>query len=270
MRKIYYFVCVLLANVAWCQGVEHSAKSFWQGEYFEQPNLDMARFEKQNTIRAFVYGAWQVFSPQPLPESFISWSAAKRKAMLDDIKSGNMPQLAGPHNAMVASHGILRNDTKFLINNAVKGMGFLPKREHLQNIITMLKQTKEDSLSVKLQTLKTLYDNADSIFDKTVQISLELYATPDFETGTFLNQMENPAVSIVFLDMKSYEIKALAQMLHPKNPKLTEYEKQIVEYANLIHSYFHGHFDRDFIAVVYHVIEVFDNSPGKGGKGKKI
>ena len=115
-----------------------------------------------------------------------------------------------------------------------------------------------------------MYNEGDKLFDRTKQISLELYATPEFETGTFLNQMANPAVAIVFLDMKSFELKAIAQMLHPDDPKLSDYEKQVVEYANLIHSYFHGEFDRMFIAVVYHVIEIYDNSPGKGGKGARI
>jgi hypothetical protein len=36
-----------------------------------------------------------------------------------------------------------------------------------------------------------------------------------------------------------------------------------VEYTNLIHSYFHGEFSKDFIGLVCYVIEVFDNSPGK-------
>ena len=52
---------------------------------------------------------------------------------------------------------------------------------------------------------------------------------------------------------------------------LTDYEKDVVEYINLIHSYFHGEFSKDFIAVIYNVIEVYNSSPGrKEGMGKKM
>ena len=57
----------------------------------------------------------------------------------------------------------------------------------------------------------------------------------------------------------------MAQLLHPTDPELTDYERDVVEYVNLIHSYFHGEFSTMFIAVIYHVIEVYDNSPQSRG-----
>jgi len=86
-----------------------------------------------------------------------------------------------------------------------------------------------------------------------------------FETGTFLNQMKNPGCSLVYMDIPSYELKCVAQLLHPTDPELTDYERDVVEYVNLIHSYFHGEFSTMFIAVIYHVIEVYDNSPQSRG-----
>jgi hypothetical protein len=59
-------------------------------------------------------------------------------------------------------------------------------------------------------------------------------------------------------------------LLHPEDSELTEYEKAMVEYVNLIHSYFHGKFDKEFIATVYHIIEVYNNSPGKNGRGVRM
>ena len=58
---------------------------------------------------------------------------------------------------------------------------------------------------------------------------------------------------------------------NPDNPNLTDYEKDVVQYINQIHSYFHGKFPQDYIAVIYFVVEVFDNSPGrKNAMGQKI
>ncbi len=251
------------------QNIEHSTKNFWENGTFHQETVDLSKSDA-GIIHARVDGDWQDFEIIELPDDFMNWNIVLRKTTIENIKQGKMPGLAGPHNAMVASHGIKRNDSNVMINNAVKGMGFIPKKERLTKVIDNLKSTIEKSTEEKLDILIGMYNEGDKLFDRTKQISLELYATPEFETGTFLNQMANPAVAIVFLDMKSFELKAIAQMLHPDDPKLSDYEKQVVEYANLIHSYFHGEFDRMFIAVVYHVIEIYDNSPGKGGKGARI
>jgi hypothetical protein len=76
--------------------------------------------------------------------------------------------------------------------------------------------------------------------------------------------MVDPGVAMVYLDLpKSYELRCVAQMLHPDDPGLTEYEKNVVEYINLVHDYFHGRMPRKSIGVIYYVVQVFDNSPGR-------
>lgn len=249
---------------------EHSDSSFWKDGIFHQTSIDLSQYE-DGLIRARIEGEWGEFRVIPFPESFLEWNIGRRLEMLDKIKNHQPPDLAGPHNGIVASHGLTRKDSEFSLNNAVKGMGFLPKPEKLSEIIDLLHNTIEEDFPEKLAILESLYTNYQDIFDLNKQVSLELYSTPEFETHTFLNQMVDPGVSIVFLDVPSYEVRALSQLLHPEDPRLTDYEKQIVEYINLVHSYFHGEFPRLYIAVVYHVIEVFDNSPGRrDALGQKI
>ena len=186
-------------------------------------------------------------------------------------KSSKTPGLAGPHNGIVASFGFERKDSKFKLNNAVKGMGFLPKREKIEEKIQLLKDTDNALFPEKLKNLIYFYDNIDSLFDLNKQGSLELYSTPEFETQTFLNQMTNPISTIVFLDIPSYKLKTIVRLLHPDDPNLTEYEKNVVRYINDIHSYFHGKFPRDYIAVIYYVVEIYDNSPGRmDAMGRRI
>ncbi|MGQ9707487.1 MAG: hypothetical protein ACUVUR_01245 [bacterium] len=249
-------------------------KGIWQG-WFHQDNIDIARLD-QGIIQAKVDGKWQEFSVVQLPSDFLKWNFDRRLAQLAQIKEllkGQplaRPEIAGPHNGIVASHGLKRQDACFTINNAVKGMGWLPKREKLSELIELLKRTWQESTASKLGVLESLYQNGVEIFDLTKQTSLELYSQPDFETHTFLNQMTDPGVAIVFLDLpKSYELRCIAQMLHPDDPGLTEYEKQAVEYINLVHDYFHGESPRRSIAVIYHIIQVFDNSPGSW-RGQRI
>jgi hypothetical protein len=250
-------------------GLEHGQGNLWKDSTFHQTSIDLKSYD-QGVIRAFVDGKWQEFQVRELPKAFLDWNFAGRHSYLEHLRRDEMPPLAGPHNGMVASHGMLRKDSKMTINNAVKGMGFIPKKEKLPEMMTLLRQTGNDSMSRKLDILDSLYTNHRDNYDKTKLISLELYARPSFETHTFLNEMTDPGVSIVFLDMQSYEVRALAQLLHPLDPQLSDYEKQVVEWCNLVHDYFHGDMGHKSIAVIYHVTEVFDNSPGRGPKGKRI
>ena len=240
----------------------------WAG-WFHQDVVDAAKLA-DGVIRAKVDGQWQDLKVATLPEDFLKWNYERRLEQLAEYRSlltsneMKMPTISGPHNGIVASHGMKRKDSDFDINNAVKGMGWLPKPEKLAELTELLKKTWNDSLPLKLTTLEGLYQKGAEYFDLSKQSSLELYSQPNFETHSFLNQMVDPGVAVVFLDLpKSYELRCVAQMLHPDDPGLSDYEKQVVEYINLVHDYFHGQAPRKSIGVIYHVVQVFDNSPGR-------
>lgn len=241
--------------------LEHADVNYWKDSTFHQTTIDLKDYAK-GIIHAQVEGKWQDFQVRDLPKEFLDWDFAARHMYIEHLRKDEMPPLAGPHNGMVASHGMRRHDSQMSINNAVKGMGFLPTKEKLPELLALIKATWNDSLERKLDILDSLYQHPE-YFDKNKLISLELYSNPGFETHTFLNEMTDPGVSIVFLDMKSFEVRALAQLLHPKDPQLSDYDKQVVEWCNKIHDYFHGAMPWRSIAVVYHVTEVFDNSPGR-------
>ncbi len=246
----------------------------WTG-WFHQDVVDAAQLDK-GIIRARVEGKWQEFKTVELPEGFIKWNFGRRLEQLADMKQMmitkqmKMPEVAGPHSGMVASHGTKRKDSYFAINNAVKGIGWLPKPNKIPEVIELMKQTWDYQPIRKLAVLESLYRRGTELVDLTKQTSLELYSRPNFETHTFLNQMADPGVSVVFLDLpKSYELRCIAQMLHPDDPELTDYEQQVVDYINLSHDYFHGHAPQKSIAVIYHVVQVFDNSPPMG-RGRRV
>lgn len=245
----------------------------WSG-WFHQDVVDASKL-KDGIIRGKIDGQWLDLKVVSLPEDFCKWNFGKRQEQLVMLKKmmaapeGSMgammqPEISGPHNAMVASHGMKRKDSEFDINNAVKGTGWLPRPEKLPEMLALLKSTWNDSMDKKLDLLDSLYTKATDVFDRTKQASLELYSQPNFETHTFLNQMTDPGVSVVYLDLpKSYELRCVAQMLDPNDPGLSDYERQAVEYINLVHDYFHGESPRKSIGVIYHVVQVFDNSPGR-------
>ncbi|MEO0083357.1 MAG: hypothetical protein ABIK33_03090 [candidate division WOR-3 bacterium] len=267
--KAYFLVFATIFMFLACKSTSTTRHKFWHKDgYFIQTNIDLKNYDK-GIIRAQVEGKWQNFKIQQLPSEFIKWSIDRRMQTLMRIRENKMPSLAGAHNGMVASHGLKRADAQFSINCAVKGMGFIPKPEKIEEVLNLLKSTFDSSDTKKLAILEDLYNHAEDIFDLTKQVSLELYSTPTFETHTFLNQMTDPGVAIVFLDFPSFELRAIAQMLHPLNPNLTNYERNVVDYVNTIHDYFHAKSPRASIAVIYHIIEVFDNTPGKA-RGQRI
>ena len=251
---------------------EPAPRWYDDGAYFRQ-NLVKTPEAGADSVQAKINGQWQSFALQTLPEGFMKWDIARRLETIDGFRSmpPRPPQWAGPHNGIVATWGYQREDTHFCLNNAVKGMGFLPREETIGGMMEKLRETYDAPFAEKLDVLQWMYDNADSLFYLDRQISLELYSTPAFETQSFLNQMTYPVSTVVFLDRISYKLKTISQLLHPADPDLTDYERQMVDYVNLVHSYFHGEFDQEFAAAVYYVVEVFNNTPGTpDGKGNRV
>jgi hypothetical protein len=199
----------------------------------------------------------------------MDWNLTARLDVLDNIASmfsgqgGSPPSLAGPHNAAMATWGGRRADSVLTINNAFKGMGLCPRRDIIKGKMTEMEELMQGGMGPRLQFLRDLYSSGDN-FDLTKMISLELYSTPEFETHTFINLMERPTTSLVFLDSKSYEVRGIGQLVPPDDPSAGEYATDIVRYTNMAHSFFHGDFPRLYPGILVHVTAVFDNSPGTG------
>ncbi|MRR10712.1 hypothetical protein EG831_11715 [bacterium] len=238
--------------------------AFWQqGGHCRQDNIDLKKIG-QGLVRAKVEGKWREFPVQRLSDKFMQWNFRERLKTIEVLKQGGMPSFAGPHSGMVASHGFRRDDGRFAINNAVKGMGFLPVKQHLPELLAEIRAAADSSEEYKFAWLTRLYTERRDWLDDTKLASLELYATPQFATHTFLNQMTDPGVSIVFLDMLSFEVRAVTQLIDPRDPGLSGDDRQVADYVNGIHDFFHGAAPRPSIVAVYHVVELYDNSPGRG------
>lgn len=246
---------------------EHGDEHYWKEGVFTQDNVDMSKMD-QGIIRARINGHWERYPVVELNDAFMEWNLASRLEYLQILAEGRMPSLAGPHAAAVATYGGGRRDSQFTLNNAIKGMGFAPKREKIQGLTEKYQSTMDADMKEKLEILQDNYHHPE-LWDRTMQVSLELYARPDFETHTFLNLMSNPVATIVFTDMPSYELRAIARIIHPQDPDVLPEEKALLEYSNLVHGYFHGGADRRYSLLAFHIIEQFDNSP-RSGMGVRV
>lgn len=279
MEKVILLVVLLLltySGVFAAKSIDPAA--FWKGNYCRQQSVKVPAPDA-TSIEAKVDGKWNRYALANFPAAFWEWNRSRRLEYLDIFKemlekgreATRSPELSGPHNGMVATYGAARKDSHFKLNNAVKGMGFLPKAEKLPEMIKLLESTMEEPLDKKLVILDSLYQHAEENFAPDRLVSLELYSEPGYTTQTFLNQMVDPQCVTVFLDIPTYKIKQIARLIHPQDPSLSDYEKQACHYVNLMHSYFHGAFPRDYIGVIYYNIEIYDSSPGnKDARGTKI
>jgi len=278
-KLVILFVLILLGSsgMLLAKGSLDPA-SFWKDGYCVQKTV-VPPLPTANLINAKVDGKWQSYTLVQFPPAFWQWNKDRRKEYLDIFRemldkgeeATRSPELSGPHNGIVATYGAARQDSRFKLNNAVKGMGFLPKTEKIAEITKLLESTLDAPLSEKLDILDSLYANAEAIFAGDRLVSLELYSEPGYTTQTFLNQMVNPVSVTVFLDIPTYKIKQIARLIHPNDPNLSAYEKQACHYVNLMHSYFHGSFPREYMAVIYYNTEVYDSSPGrKDARGTKL
>jgi len=255
-----------IPRLLWGGKWEHAQKTFWKDKRFHQNSVDMSGYSR-GMIRARIDGQWREYRMREASKEFAQWNTEKRleflrhiKAFMDKKKS-DMPGLGGPHSGAVATYGLGRLDSQFTINNAIKGIGLAPTDKNLDQAIGRLRQTYENPMPEKMDVLKSLYENAD-FFDWRKQTSLELYATPEFETHTFLNVMENPTATLVFLDIPSYELRTIARIIHPEDETALPSEKKLVEFVNLAHEYMHGKFPRQYPLLLFYIVEEFDNTPG--------
>ena len=253
-----------IPQMLWAGKWEHAKKNFWKDSKFIQKNVDVSGYGT-GVIKAKIDGKWQEFPIRKASDGFIKWNIERRGEFLakikDAMKTGEMPSLGGPHSGAVATYGLGRLDSKFTLNNAIKGIGLAPKDENIDKVIAKLKETYESPMPEKMDILKSLYEDPDAL-DWRKQTSLELYATPDFETHTFLNVMQNPIATIVFLDIPSYELRAIVRIVHPEDTTALPSEKKLLEFVNLAHEYMHGKFTKTFPLLLFYIIEEFDNTPG--------
>jgi hypothetical protein len=254
------------------------ADQFWKGDYCVQTRVKTPAKDARQ-ISAEIDGLWQNYDLVSFPPAFWNWNKTGRNHYISIFReilekgrqSSRKPQLSGPHNGVVATYGACREDSRFAINNAIKGMGFIPNEDFLPEMINTLETTMKEPFARKLDILSSFYAEAESLFAHDRLASLELYSEPGFNTQSFINQMLNPACAVVWMDIPTFKIKCIVRLLDPQDPMLSEYERGVTRYINLIHSYFHGEFPKEYIASLYFNVEIYDSSPGKKeAKGCRI
>ncbi len=252
-------------------GEPRSRESYWHGTHFVQETVDYSALDS-GVIRARINGEWRDFMNRPLHQDFIDWNFGAR---LDMINGAGPMCLDGPHSGCLATYGANRGDSVFSLNNAFKGFGFYPKESVLENSLQVILDNWSADMTTKLNILKGFYEDQ-SMWDFRLLSSLELYTTRVFETHSFLNQMANPIATICWLAIPgSYEVRAIARLIHPDDPDIPEMDLKRIHWTNALHDFYHGGPFPEAdnlrnIGCIYYNVETFDNSPYPGLMGVRV
>jgi hypothetical protein len=264
-----------------CQGIPtaraevgtRERESYWHPDgYFVQETIDVSDIDR-HIIRARIDGEWGEYYNRELPEEFIDWNFGRR---LERLHGGMMDGcLDGAHSGCLATYGANRGDSVFTLNAAFKGFGFFPLMDRYREAREEVLDTWDAGMMTKIGVLESFYTDR-TMWDFRMMSSLELYSSPYFETHSFLNQMANPVATVNWLDIPgSYEMRSIARLIHPRAPETSDDDYDRVRWVNMMHDYFHGgpYPDPDappYIAALYYVVELFDNSPHPGLKGARV
>ena len=159
------------------------------------------------------------------PEDFSDWLDEGRRAMYEQITDGSSPvRFFSQHLPMVVSHNA---DSTFPFTCGNKGVGYLPRAEHLERLIASYRDTIEaskgkpwqESLRRRVQTAADF--NLDpSLIDRRCLVSLEI-----FERQTFRNLSETPLASLLFTghspSFTSFQVNCAVEIIGPGDPRYT-------------------------------------------------
>lgn len=217
-------------------------------------------------------------------KSFFNWAYKKRaatiKSLLDkeEISHEKLFLSFTSHNPAIISSG-----SKGL-NASIKGIGWLPKAEHMPKILEIYKQhiktySKDDN-TYGQRGLEILYkylyseDAEASIIDFTKIASIEMAFV-----HSWYNFLENPQATLLFYQppVISYELRGKMSIKgerHKKDAIIKSEELDIYQqFVNAQHDMYHAaNVDRWKTRPVYvfDIEEIYDNSANQNGFGRKL
>jgi len=119
-------VCLILGMIftlVSCKNTNKATKqNFWIENYFQQDCVITPQ-PGESVIKARVDGEWNEFNLVEFPEKFMEWDVQKRIGTLDRFMQMKPPELAGPHNGIVATYGCKERRFSIQAEQCCKGDG---------------------------------------------------------------------------------------------------------------------------------------------------
>lgn len=267
------------ARLVFGTSVNCLSQNYWQGpegfEYCVHKTVYDGQVD-EGYIWARVDGWWKKFTIRDLEETFWDWNMGERITSFEEQLSDEPYEFraGGPHSPSVATYGNKRGrgDSDFHLNNKIIGINCAPDKDHVKEINDTMLQMIEEKADQKTKVAYLLDIHQQDIWRKDVQVGTELFSDPTWHTHTFYNLMENPVATLCFVGrydiFNSFEIRCIAQLIHPMDPNLSDDLYQLAIFPSVLHGFYHSFYPDNINepAVLYYSVEEFHNSVAAKGE----
>jgi len=210
-----------------------------------------------------VRGQEKSYRLHQLDDEFFRWQIQTRSKSLKiflGLEKG-VPNFS-PHTVVMSTFS---DEEEFPINSCIKGLGLVPKQEHLEKLagramelIDLARQRGiKETMNERIKFLLDLYENPD-IFDRNVLSSIEM-----FYKRSYKNVLKDPRATLLFYDqMSGYSVmfNVVVELVPRSDP--------FYSYVTAVHDLFHVPRDpsvrTDRYEYVYRFwpVEAYDKTPG--------
>ncbi len=203
-----------------------------------------------------------------IPEKFIKWAFHQRAELIRRQLRGERIPRDSFFIGFTRHTPAIITDGPAGLNGSIKGVGFLPKGDNIENFLDKYKNHIENyegddypERGLKLLNKLIWAEGQHEAIDFSCLGTLELALD-----HTWHNLQDNDRATLLFYEppMISFEVRCSAE-IHAGD--------RIHEYLNAQHDVYHGsniHKWSDRPAYLFKIKEIFDNSVGKKAFGKRI
>jgi len=270
------------------RGVTGNIARYWEADGLT-PKQRTVKVDNLSTdiISAKVEGVWRNLKIKELDQDFRDFQSNSLVAIYDYIMTEKAPFFGGVYcPAIITDGGIKRGDSQFRLNGAYKFVFPCPKEEFIDEITNGLMERLKDNDGRRTWMKANWADQ--SKWNYKIQVGRdETVMGPNDqtkrrndennrETHTFRNLMENPLAVVLYLssnNFTSYELRTICRYAAPPADFTSVpegYEAKISRFINVL-GYSSHQVDHKFPAMIFYVVEAFDNSMMVGfGEGTRV
>jgi hypothetical protein len=270
------------------RGVTGSIARYWEADGLTPKQRTVKVDNLSNDIiTARVEGVWRKLKIKELDQSFRDFQSNSLVSIYDYIMTEGKPFFGGVYcPAIISDGGIKRGDSQFRLNGAYKFVFPCPKEEFIDDITNGLMARLDDAAERRTWMKDNWADQA--LWNYKIQVGRDETVmgpndqtkrrndSDNRETHTFRNLMENPLAVVLYLSSSSFtsfEVRTICHYAAPPADFTTApegYEAKISRYINVL-GYTSHQVDHKFPAMIFYVVENFDNSMMVGtGEGTRV
>jgi hypothetical protein len=270
------------------RGVKGNIMRYWEADGLT-PRQRTVKVDglSNDIIKARVEGVWRTLKIKELDQSFRDFQSYSLVSIYDFIMTEGKPFYGGVYcPAIISDGGIKRGDSQFRLNGAYKFVFPCPTEAAIDGITNGLMERVDDAPARRTWMKENWADQ--TLWNYKIQVGRDETAmgpaddekrrndTDNRETHTFRNLMENPLAVVLYLSSSSFtsfEVRTICHYAAPPADFTTVpegYEAKISRYINVLGYTSHQN-DQKFPAMIFYVVENFDNSMKVGtGEGTRV